>query len=28
VQSISYDIDPLTHQRLGGRRDGEVVPNF
>jgi prepilin-type N-terminal cleavage/methylation domain-containing protein len=28
VQSISYDIDPLTHQRLGGRRDGEVVPDF
>ena len=27
VQSISYDIDPLTHQRLGGRRDGEVVPD-
>ena len=28
VQSISYDIDPLTHERLGGRRDGEVVPDF
>jgi hypothetical protein len=25
VQSITYDIDPITHERLGGRRDGEVV---
>ena len=28
VQSISYDIDPLTHERLGGRRDGEVTTEF
>ncbi len=28
VQSISYDVDPVTHERLGGRRDGEVVPEF
>lgn len=28
VQSISYDVDPVTHQRLGGRRDGEVIPGF
>ena len=28
VQSISYDIDPATHERLGGRRDGEVVSGF
>jgi prepilin-type N-terminal cleavage/methylation domain-containing protein len=25
VQSISYDIDPVIHQRRGDRRDGEVV---
>jgi prepilin-type N-terminal cleavage/methylation domain-containing protein len=25
VQSISYDIDPLTHEKLGHRRDGEVI---
>jgi hypothetical protein len=28
VQSISYDIDPVTHQRLGGRRDGEIVAGY
>jgi prepilin-type N-terminal cleavage/methylation domain-containing protein len=28
VQIVSYDIDPVTHERLGGRRDGEVVPEF
>lgn len=25
VQSISYDIDPVMHGRLGNRKDGEVV---
>jgi hypothetical protein len=28
VQNISYDIDPITHERLGGRRDGEVTTDF
>jgi prepilin-type N-terminal cleavage/methylation domain-containing protein len=28
VQTVSYDVDPLTHERLGGRRDGEVVSEF
>jgi prepilin-type N-terminal cleavage/methylation domain-containing protein len=28
VQSISYNIDSVTHQRLGGRRDADVVPQF
>jgi prepilin-type N-terminal cleavage/methylation domain-containing protein len=28
VQTISFDIDPVTHERLGGRRDGEVVREF
>jgi prepilin-type N-terminal cleavage/methylation domain-containing protein len=28
VHTISYDIDPDTHERLGGRRDGEVVSDF
>jgi hypothetical protein len=28
VQSVSYEIDPVTHERLGGRRDGEVVNEF
>jgi len=28
VHSISYDIDPVTHERLGDRRDGAVVPDY
>jgi hypothetical protein len=28
VQSISYDIDKVAYERLGGRRDGEVVAGF
>ena len=28
VQAISYDIDPITYERLGNRRDGEVVAGF
>jgi prepilin-type N-terminal cleavage/methylation domain-containing protein len=28
IQSVSYDIDPIIHQRLGGRRDGEVATGF
>jgi hypothetical protein len=28
VQSISYDIDLLVHERLGNRRDGEAVSGF
>jgi prepilin-type N-terminal cleavage/methylation domain-containing protein len=27
VHSISYDIDPVAHERLGNRRDGETIPN-
>ena len=26
VHSISYDIDPLTHQRLGNRSDSQILP--
>jgi prepilin-type N-terminal cleavage/methylation domain-containing protein len=28
VQSISFDIDPEIHERLGGRREGQVVAEF
>lgn len=28
VKAISYEIDPLVHQRLGNRRDGKPVPEF
>jgi prepilin-type N-terminal cleavage/methylation domain-containing protein len=28
VRSISYDIDPATHERLGDRRDGDAVSGF
>ncbi len=28
VRSVSYDIDKVTHERLGHRRDGEPIPDF
>jgi hypothetical protein len=28
VRSISYDIDPVTHERLGDRRDGDPVSGY
>jgi prepilin-type N-terminal cleavage/methylation domain-containing protein len=28
VHSIAYDIDPVLHERLGNRRDGEAVSGF
>ena len=28
VRSVSYDIDPRVHERLGNRRDGETVSDF
>jgi hypothetical protein len=28
IQSISYNIDPKVHERLGDRRDGEAVSDY
>ena len=25
VRAISYEVDPITHQRMGNRIDGETV---